>query len=331
MATLTAVPKPTGKAERRTHTTTDTLCLTLEQLQGWKSPPFQRPLRVNKKVSALAETIKGDGGVIPGVITLGVLGHERYLLDGQHRREAFYLSGCAEAFCDVRIHHFENMAEMGEEFVNLNSQLVRMRPDDVLRGLEGVSDGMQLLRKRCSFVGYDYIRRTDKAPVVSMSSALRVWFGSQPDVPSQAGASAQSRVLLFTQEEANTCANFLLCCDKAWGRDREYARLWGSMNMMLCAWLYRRMVLSAYSYKTERIGAEMFVKCLMALSTDQNYLSWLIGRNTGERDRSPAYARIKQLFQKRLEAETGKKYLLPAPSWSQSHIGGPRGYAKRQA
>jgi hypothetical protein len=38
---------------------------------GWKLPAFQRPLRVNAKVLALVEEIRTEGGVIPGILTLG--------------------------------------------------------------------------------------------------------------------------------------------------------------------------------------------------------------------------------------------------------------------
>src|SRR5439155_2436385 len=47
----------------------------------------------NDKVRALAEQVKADGGVMPGIITLGVVDGVTYLIDGQHRRE----SSCAHS------------------------------------------------------------------------------------------------------------------------------------------------------------------------------------------------------------------------------------------
>jgi hypothetical protein len=88
-------------------------------------------------------------------------------------------------------------------------------------------------------------------------------------------------------------------------------------------WIYRRMVLDQYSPKTPRLTKDLFRKCLMSLSADENYLDWLVGRSLGERDRSPAYNRIKAAFAKRIEIETGKKPLMPSPAWS-SHSGGRR-------
>lgn len=314
------IVKGTTKPQRQTHTTVDTIIVTPESIQNWKNPPFQRPLRINDKVRALSEQIKVDGGVIPGVITIGVLERERYLLDGQHRREAFLMSGCQEGFLDVRVHHFESMADMGEEFVQLNSQLVRMRPDDMLRGLEGTSAGLTYIRQTCRFVGYDMIRRNEKSPLVSMSALLRCWFGASAEVPSSSGMSAAARAQALTLDEAKVCCDFMLIAEKAWGRDPEYQRLWGALNLTLCMWLYRRMVITQYSPKTPKLTKDMFTKCLMSLSASSDYIEWLLGRQLSDRDRSPCYMRIKNIFVKRLEIETGKKSMMPSPSWA-SHSG----------
>ena len=74
--------------EKKTRTVKDTIEFTRETLASWVDPPFQRPLRVNEKVLAVAEKIAADGGVIPGIWTLGVLNGVTYLIDGQHRINA---------------------------------------------------------------------------------------------------------------------------------------------------------------------------------------------------------------------------------------------------
>jgi hypothetical protein len=56
------------------------------------------------------------------------------------------------------------MADMGEEFVNLNSQLVTMRPDDIRRGLEGTIEALPTIRRECPFVGYDMIVGSASSP-----------------------------------------------------------------------------------------------------------------------------------------------------------------------
>lgn len=310
----------TTKAERITHTTLDTVLVTPESVKEWSNPPFQRPLKVNDKVRALATQIRADGGVIPGVITLGVLDDKTYKLDGQHRLEAFLLSECHEGFADVRRHLFSSMAGMGEEFVNLNSHLVNMKPDDILRGLEGTLGTLAHIRKRCPFVGYDMVRRGDRSPIVGMSAVLRAWTGGTAEVPTSTGPSTAQRATAMTEEESTLCAEFLTLCHKAWGRDAEFHRLWGGLNLTLCAWLYRRLVIMQYSPKSPRLNKEQFTRCLMALSADSGYLEWLVSRVLNERNRSPGYLRIKNLFSARLAEDFGgKRPPLPQPAWVSSH------------
>jgi hypothetical protein len=309
------IVKPHTPAEKRTNTALDTLEITEARIKTWRAPPFQRPLRVNEKLQAIAKQI-GEDGVVPGIITLGVLDGDLYLLDGQHRIEGFRISGLPVAYVDVRFMHCESIGKMGEEFVRLNSRIVNIRPDDILRGLEASSGPLQLIRRRCAFVGYDFIRRGEKAPILSMSVALRAWYGSEPEVPTPRSVGIATLAQTLTEENADQLSQFLGCCLQGWGRDTPYAKLWGSLNLILCAWLYRRLVISQYSSKSPRLTKDMFTKCLMSLSADSAYLDWLVGRNLGDRDRSPAYDRVKKTFARRLLAETAKKPLLPAPAWA---------------
>lgn len=311
------IVKPSTEAEKSTQTTLDTWEITPNQARSWKIPPFQRPLRVNDKVQLLAKQIRIDDGVIPGVFTLGMFDRERWLIDGQHRREAFLLSECLVGFVDVRVAHYKTMAEMGEEFVNLNSQIVKMRPDDIIRGLEQTYEPLAKLRKICPFVGYDQIRRNEKSsPVASMSSVLRCWYGAANEVPRNGGVSAQQIATTFSFEECAQLADFLNLAFTAWGRDTAYGKLWGNLNVSICMWLYRVMVIGAYSARTQKLSKEQFVKCLMSLSANSQYLDWLVGRQLSPRDLAPCYSRIRSAFVQRLEIDTGKKYVMPAPAWS---------------
>lgn len=321
------IAKPATEAQKTTQTTLDTWMITAEEARSWKLPPFQRPLRVNAKVQELAGQIAIDGGVIPGVFCIGLLGGERYLVDGQHRREAFLMAADMAkektkeeltGFLDVRVVHFSTMAEMAEEFVNLNSRLVTMKPDDIIRGLEASYPTISEVRKACPFVGYDQIRRNERSPVVSMSTVLRVWVGSARDVPHSSGTTAAQLATALSDDESKHLIDFLDCCHKAWGKDAAYYKLWTSLNLIICAWLYRRIVMSAYSAKTQRIDKAQFTKCLMHLSTADLYVSWLVGRNLNTRDLGPGYKRVKGLFGTRLEQDTGRKHYLPQPSWASS-------------
>lgn len=317
MATNLKIVKPTSAPERATQTTLDTILVTPDIVSAWKNPPFQRPLRVNDKVRAIADRIR-ESEVLPGIVTLGVLAKDTYLLDGQHRREAFLISGVSQGYCDVRVHHFSSMAGMGREFVDLNSRIVNLKPDDILRGLEGSSEALTYLRKQLPFVGYDMIRRGANAPILSMALMLRAWSASASEVPISGGTSAMLLGETLTMEAAHECATFFKLCERAWGRDQEYAKLWGTLNITICAWLYRRVV-TTRDPKVMRVSADVFCKAMMGLSASENYLEWLVGRLLTERDRSPCYARAKAIMVKRVETELGKKIRWPQPEWSASH------------
>lgn len=305
-------------SQKKTRTTVDTVLLTPQVVETWKAPPFQRPKKINAKVHALVDTIKEDGGVLPGILTLGVFEREKYIVDGQHRVEAWKLSGLTEGYADVRTCYFDSLAEMGQEFVTLNSSLVSFRPDDKLRGLEASSKHIQVIRERCPFVGYDYIRRNDASPLVSMSVAIRMWASSAEEVP----ASVPSALTLadrLSDVEVDGLCRFLNICYQAWGKDVEYQRLWANLNITLCAYIFRRMVLATPSKvsRVQRMTFEQFQKCMMALSAEGTYLDWLTGRSRmSDRDRSPAFQRIKAIFTRRLYIETNEKRSFLQPAWA---------------
>lgn len=312
--------KPKTTPERATRTTLDTICFTPQQAEKWKIPPFQRERRDNERVRQLQAAIRSDDGVIPGIITLGRVksNDETYLVDGQHRIYAFIGSGCAEGYADVRTCFADSMAELGEEFVKLNSSLVRMRPDDVLRGMEFSLPSLAALRQSCPFLGFDNIRRSsEKSPVLSVSVALRVWSMSRPDIPAGSTDSALELAKAMTAEEQADLAKFLRLCYQAWGRDVAYSRMWGGLNLTMCAWLFRRCVNREYSPRSIRMTEQDFQRGLMALSADANYTDWLVGRAIGERDRAPAYTRITAIMSRRwCDDQNGPKPNFPRPAWA---------------
>lgn len=301
----------------------DTLILTPDQVNSWHIPPFQRPVRVNSKVQAIAEEIRCDGVSIVGILTLGKLKGDTalYLVDGQHRIEAFRLSGLEEIIADVRVIQFDSMSEMAEEFVRLNTAIVRMRPDDLLRGLSPTMPNLQRVMRECQFVGYDQIRRGGvSGSLVSLSAVLRYWQSSSYETPtsSSGGMSITQIATMFDGDEAAKLIRFLHLAVNAWGRDPEYYRLWGNLNLCLCMWLYRRVVLDTVRRGSARVAVlteSQFKQGLMSLSANSDYLDWLTGRLLSDRDRSPALARIKASFTRRL-ADTLGKFNLPQPAWS---------------
>lgn len=298
----------------------DTIIFDRAENDQWRVPPCQRQLRVNEKVKSVVEELKHNGGVLPGIITLGKIGEEptTYIVDGQHRLEAFKISGLKEAIADVRICNFESLGELAKEFVRLQKSLVSMRPDDVLRGLEFSTPAIKRIRDQCEFVGYDYVRRNPSSPIIGMSVVLRCWMGSAPETPSGSIGSTQDLAERITDEQ--DLIVFLLTAHSAWGRDPEFVRLWGSLNLMLCMWLYRRLVLDRdRSLKRAVIlNVAQFKQCLMALSADSNYLDYLVGRMASQRDRAPTYRRIRDIFVSRVmvDSKNGKRPpALPRPPW----------------
>jgi len=308
------IVKPSTDAQKETRTTLDTIVVTLDIARSWKLPPFQRPLKDNAKLAIVANDI-ATNEVIPGVMTLGVLDKVLYVIDGQHRREAFYRSEVQEAFADIRYAHFTSMGEMADEFQKLNGRIANMTPDDMLRAEEHTNPVLRRLRRECSFIGYTQVRRGPGSPIVSMSALLRCWFGSSTEVPSLGGMNASELVQSFTDEECTTLIDFCTLAMKALGKDPEHHKLWLNLNLAICMWLYRRLVITPYSASTKKISRDMFLKCLMSVAADGSYSDWLVGRQLRERDRSPAYRKVKDLFAKRLELETGQKPRLPSPDW----------------
>src|SRR5262249_29232418 len=180
--------KDPSKAQRQTHTKLDTIMITHELLKTWKHAAFQRTLLVNSRVREVSCRIRENDGVIPGILTLGIVGADTYLVDGQHRCEAFLISGLKEGYADVRFHWFDSVAGMAQEFEELNSALVNWKPDDILRAREHYMEPLRELRKRCPFIGYTQIRRSAGSPLISMSAVLRCWFGSEREVPGSVGS-----------------------------------------------------------------------------------------------------------------------------------------------
>ncbi len=303
----------------------ETALFTRDQTAAWVVPPFQRPLRVNEKVRALAEDLKANGGFIDGVLTLGKLKNDRatYIVDGQHRIEAFKISELPEAIADVRTMTFDTMADMADQFVLLQSSLVKMRPDDVLRGLEASTRSLQIIRHTCDFVGYDNIRRGASSPVVGMSQVLRAWAGSAFETPlahRSGTTSGQHAKEIDDAEVANLC-KFLHVAHAAWGHDHAYSRLWTALNLGLCMWLYRRVVLDHDRSGNKRstiLNTDQFKKCLMSISSEGDYIDWLANRSMTDHHRAPCYRRLRSIFIGRLKTDGVESPKFPQPAWAAS-------------
>jgi hypothetical protein len=277
---------------------------------------FQRDLETTRKVRDLAEEIKHTQEV-PGTLLLGVLNGEKYLVDGQHRREAFFLSGLVEAIFTLKITHFRDFAEMSEAFTKANEQLRRMTPDDRLRALAVTHYPLQRVTEECPWVGYSGAsRRKDTGAFLSMSAALHGWVGSSKETPSTGKGGVIDLARGLSQGDAEELIAFLKAAYEAWARIEEYFKLWGEVNLIMCMWLWRRAVrvdLDKRSRlkKSSVLTRDQFVKGLRGLAANDDYLDWLPGKRMGDRDRGNCYTRIKQTFIGAL----GSKIVFPQPSW----------------
>ncbi len=214
------------------------------------------------------------------------------------------------------------MGEMGDEFVKLNSAIVRMTPDDVLRGMEGTLPVVHNIKEACNFVAYNNVRRADGGPVLSLSAAIRTWFGSNAETPKQVTTSAVILAREMSATEAQELIKFLNLARAAWGEDPQNYRLWTALNLCLCMWLYRKLVLDRSVKGTRRyvvVNHDIFKKCLMSVAANTDYVDWLVGRSLSERNRAPCYLRLKAIFTNRLKLEYhNEKPQMPSPGWTGS-------------
>lgn len=314
-----------GAPETPTRMGMETLLLTPEILKSWKLPDFQAPLRMNAKVRQIADELRaqaGDTAAISGVLTIGVLPGDTvlYLLDGQHRRAAAIDSGRSEFIADVRVKMFASMKDMAQEYLELNTPISRKTPDDQLRALHERCTPLQLITEKCPYIGYRYIRANPEAPVVSMSAVIRRWRGSGYETPAITGmgGGAIGMATQLTTEDAEQIIKFMQVAFSAWGKDMENARMWAALNMTMCMWLWRVLVLDRDRSGSRRyavLSVEQFQHCLMAASADGDYAAWLAGRNMAERDRAPCYRRLRGIFLARLQKDMAGKTKMPQPAW----------------
>jgi hypothetical protein len=209
---------------------------------------------------------------------------------------------------------------MAKDFTELNDSLVRMRKDDILRAAMENSPALRRIIEQCPFVGFENVRRaTSRSKLVSMSAVLNCWVGSAAETPTSSGGTID----LPDDEVANLCV-FLNLCEAAWGHDPENDGLWRNLNLMMCMWMFRRLVLKVPTGIGKKLThftmpADQFKRCLSGLANNKPYNDdFLIGRGTHERDRAPCYRRLKELFTRRLhiDSHTNRKIRFPKPAWS---------------
>jgi len=243
------------------------------EARRWVVPEeVQRKYRETKKHEGLVEYIE-ENEEIPDVIMLGTLPNDPtiYIVDGQHRQVKFLASRVNEAFARIRWEEYDTMEQIGLAFYTANGgKSLLTSADDMLRSKHLSSPPLYRLVTECPFIGFDYIRFGDGGPVMSASAAVKSWIASGLDKPRSAlGKSVGVLVDNVTDEETEDMIRFYKMCYKVWGKDKENRRMWLNINVALCAWLYRRLVLGQKKIgRLSSLTEEEFEYCLATLAAN---------------------------------------------------------------
>jgi hypothetical protein len=297
----------------------DAKIVSLEEMNSWVLPSFQRAEKLTAKVKEAAAELKTNGGIVSGTILLGKLRGDDatiYLVDGQQRRLACNLSGEKQFYIEYSLKTYVSFIAMAGEFTRANGRLVAFKPDDHLRAFEVTHPHLKKLREDCNFLGYGHAGRNareGRGSILSMSCALKCWFGSAQESPAVYGQATE----LVEQLDEIQCQHmtvFLNLAFGAWERDKCHIRMWANLNLLMCMYLYRKLVIEP---RGSTLPKGMFRNCLMSVAADSTYSDWLLGRQVYERDRDPCFKRLKRIFLARLAQEyNGKnRFQFPKPEW----------------
>lgn len=319
MPGVTALPSFVPKKDRDVM---DTVLIHPEKLDQWKRPGrIQRPLKANSdNVVALAREMQLEAArdpeeaycEIPGVITLAKLDGDTYLLDGQHRLDGGFRMACGQvivhggvsvkcALARIRVITVESWTEMADEFVRVNGQLVRTKPEDALRAASMGNVQLQKIEKECPWIGYDRTGESKRTILLSMATAARTWFGSGGVVPA-AGPVVADLTKFLTTEQCDLIVDFFKATAEAGWVNPSFARLWGALNLSINMWIWRRVVLGQFQtrfhggIKPMVLTRDQFVGCMRTLPLNADYHAWLSGRTLRDRDRVPCYSRLQDAY-----------------------------------
>lgn len=335
-----------NRLERTLRTHVGLVEVTAASWEKWRNPfgekvgpngedGFQRTIQRNKYVIEVAHTISSTG-IIPGQIVIGIFQGILWLIDGQHRRESFTIAVLGEcgvtritkACANIKYEVFDTWAAMSDRYVELQRKIRGNSPNDMLKGLEASTESLQVLRKRFPAVGYTSTRPDSKHHKgrVSAKAALQAWYGSKPETPGRKTPPPFEIAKQLTVEEAHQLANFLRLAHSAWAFDPNYLNLWGSLNLTLCLWLYRRCVLDPVQGFPD-LTPEQFASCLTALPSEKiggvnPYAMFLYRKGLRELDRGPVYMQVTRVFTATLRANHKLRVKFPKPEWAEWKAGG---------
>lgn len=342
MPGVSALPRNFNKTARPIFTTEMVLP---DELGKWDHPSFQRPLLINSDVIALAIAMQLEAAEesdnmcnIPGTVEFGRYGGKDHLIDGQHRihgafaiasgvkrvedRGAILVPGgvlAKAAAMDIKITPYDTFAEMAEAFAAFNKKLVALKPDDLLRAREESNPHLKRLRMTCPFIGYTKNKDTKDHIMLSMSTAIRTWFGSGYTPASGPAAENAQRQLAADETEADNLIEFFEACEQA-GWVGNYPRLWGACNLGINMWLWRKMVLGTAnkfrggpSTSWMILTKAQYTEGMVEMRKSAEYQSFLSGLSLRYQDRMPTYEWLKSLFKVVIQRHglIGAKFPVP--------------------
>lgn len=243
-------------------------------------PSCQRAFRpsAKKRAEVLEEMIRT--GRIPGQILLGTInGTDLYLVDGQHREIICLDAGIETILAEVRVRRFANMDELVKEYIRCNSKIASHTSGDQLKALVTLyPTTLGFISKKCSFVSFSSRRIDGGKANVNFSMCISAWTHSKRNKPTDGGfGKVEDMARDLTPADAAQLAEFLKLAHDAWGREPAIATLWGNLNLTLCMWLYRRVVLAATVAPSRRKKAVTQVTPVQF----RNALMELVGYNKG--------------------------------------------------
>lgn len=294
----------------------EVVVVTVALVNSWERPDFQRMFKQTKNVVDATNQI-GRTEEIPGTIWIGVWEGRSYVVDGQHRIEAFLGANIAEALASVAFKAFDSYDAMARFYRMINTPLRSFSAQDNLKAAAVEYESLRIIEREATFASW-YKPKRNSGKTIQISSMVRFWGMARSDAP---GGSAQ---VVAVAAGMNKLAAHRLCvfgslCHDAWGTDSGYAALWGGLNFPVVLWLYARTVLRdpEPSLRVTRLDQPAFKKALVSLC-DESYVDWLRGRNSLQNFRSPCYNKIKQRFKATLE-KRGERLTLPSPDWASNN------------
>lgn len=318
-----------------------TAIFTPERLDEWNRPEFQRPLLINQDVQGMARKMMLEAAAdkegmcsIPGIILFGRFLGDDYLLDGQHRIFGAFALACGKralegtteflteggvrpkmALASTETRHYNSLSEMAQAFVNAQKKLVALKADDSLRALEYTNTYLRDLREACPFIGYEKNKNTKDRIMISMSAAIRTWFGS--GATPATGPECSRAASYLDETETARLISFFIACERAGWVDSMWPNLWGTLNIGLNMWLWRKLVLGKENKfrgggDFMALTVQQYAECMKGLKTPE-YAKFLKSRALRFQDRLITYEYIQDLFMPELARQgiIGPKFPVP--------------------